>query len=109
MDTQRNLAVIHFSNEEYEQALKMQNRIRQALSRGRNVVLICDTPMMRRMERLTFACLSVRNAPGRFAIVTQDVSLNRFPQCWRIACRCSRLNMTPSIGLILIRRTRTRR
>lgn len=72
MNSQRNLAVIHFTNEEYEQALKMQNRIKKALARGRNVVLICEAPVLRRMERLTFACLGVHNAPGRFAIVTED-------------------------------------
>lgn len=76
MNAPRNLAVIHFSDAEIEQAQKMQRRIRQALSRGRNVVLICDAPMIRRMERLTFACLSVRELPGRFAIVAQDA--NRF-------------------------------
>lgn len=73
MNSQRNLAIIHFTNEEYEQTLKMQGRISQALSRGRNVVLICDAPMVRRMERMTFACLGLRDAPGRFAIVTEDV------------------------------------
>lgn len=72
MNAQRNLAVIRFSDAEIEQAQKMQRRIREALSRGRNVVLICDAPMIRRMERLTFACLSMRELPGRFAIVAQD-------------------------------------
>lgn len=73
MTAQRNLAVIRFSEAEIEQAQKMQRRIREALARGRNVVLICDAPMIRRMERLTFACLGVRDLPGRFAIVAQDV------------------------------------
>ncbi len=73
MNAQRNLAVIRFSDAEIEQAQKMQRRIREALTRGRNVVLICDAPMIRRMERLTFACLGVRDLPGRFAIVAQDV------------------------------------
>ena len=73
MTTQRNLAVIRLSEVEIEQAQKMQRRIREALARGRNVVLICDAPVIRRMERLTFACLGVRELPGRFAIVAQDV------------------------------------
>lgn len=73
MNSQRNLAVIHFTDEEIEHAVKMQRRISQALARGRNVVLVCDAPMRHRMERLTFACLGVRNGPGRFAIVTRDV------------------------------------
>ncbi len=72
MNAPRNLAVIHFTKVEIEQAQKMHRRIREALSRGRNVVLICDAPMIRRMERLTFACLSIRELPGRFAIVAQD-------------------------------------
>lgn len=73
MSHRRNLAVIHFGEDEIEQAQKMRTRIREALSRGRNVALICDIPKVRRMERLTFACLSVRDLPGRFAIVAQDV------------------------------------
>jgi hypothetical protein len=72
MNHRRNLAVIHFSEDEIEQAQKMRSKIRQALSRGRNVALICDIPQVRRMERLTFACLSIRDLPGRFAIVAQD-------------------------------------
>lgn len=68
----RNIAVIRFSDAEIEQVQKMQQRIRKALIRGRNVVLVCDAPMIGRMERLTFACLNVRELPGRFAIVVQD-------------------------------------
>lgn len=74
MNHRRNLAVIHFSDDEIEQAQVMRRRIREALSRGRNVALICDTPQVGRMERLTFACLSVRDLPGRFAIVAQDAN-----------------------------------
>ena len=72
MRYERNLAVIHLSNSELEQALAIQKRIGQALSRGRNVVLICDAPVVHRLERLAFACLTVRNLKGRFAIVAQD-------------------------------------
>ncbi|MCX7423575.1 MAG: hypothetical protein NT013_29125 [Planctomycetia bacterium] len=74
MSYQRNLAVIHFSEDEIEQAQVMRRRIREALSRGRNVALICDIPQVGRMERLTFACLSVRDLPGRFAIVAQNAN-----------------------------------
>ena len=72
MTALRNIAVIHCSDAEIEQVQKMQQRIRKALLRGRNVVLICDAPMIGRMERLTFACLNVRELPGRFAIVVKD-------------------------------------
>jgi hypothetical protein len=73
VNSQRSLAVIHFTNEEYEEALTMQKGIKQALARGRNVVLVYEAPVLRRMERLAFACLGVHKAPGRFAIVTEDV------------------------------------
>lgn len=68
----RNIAVIHCSDAEIEQVQKLQQRIRKALIRGRNVAMICDAPMIGRMERLTLACLSVRELPGRFAIVVKD-------------------------------------
>ena len=73
MRTERNLAVVHLNHSEIEQALVMQKIIGQALSRGRNVVLICDAPVVHRLDRLAFACLSIRNLPGRFAIVAQDM------------------------------------
>jgi hypothetical protein len=73
MSSERNLAVIHFRKEESEQVLKVRNRIGSALARGRNVVLVCEGPMLRRMERMTFACLGVHQVPGRFAVVTEDV------------------------------------
>ena len=72
MTALRNIAVIHFSDSEIEQAQKIQQRIRKALIRGRHVVMVCDAPMIGRMERLTFACVNVRELPGRFAIVVPD-------------------------------------
>ncbi len=72
MTARRNIAVIHCSDAEIEQVQQMQQRIRKALIRGRNVVLICDAPVIGRMERLTFACLSLRELPGRFAVVVKD-------------------------------------
>lgn len=72
--TTRNLAIIHFNNSELEQSVRMQQRIGNALSRGRNVVLVCDTPMVRRLERMVFACLATHEQSSRFAIVAPDTN-----------------------------------
>lgn len=72
MRYERNVAVVHLKTSELEQAILMQKRIDRALTRGRNVVLICDTPVVRRLERMVFACLTMRNLKGRFAIVAEN-------------------------------------
>lgn len=72
MRYERNVAVVRLQNSELEQAITMRKHIDRALSRGRNVVLICDTPVVRRLERMVFACVSVRNLKGRFAIVADN-------------------------------------
>lgn len=72
MRYERNVAVVRLQDSELEQAIAMRKHIDRALARGRNVVLICDTPVVRRLERMVFACVSVRNLKGRFAIVAAN-------------------------------------
>lgn len=71
MRQQRNLSLIRFTEDKAEQAFKMKQRIGSAMACGRNVVLICEAPLMRRVLRMAFASLSVTELPGRFAIVTE--------------------------------------
>ena len=93
MRYERNVAVVHLQNSELEKAIAVRKHIGRALSRGRNVVLICDTPVMRRLERMVFACVSIQNLKGRFAIVAANA--DRFAESMPIELQ-SRLQVFES-------------
>lgn len=67
MRFENNLSVIHYTGS--DASFAMHQQIDQELAAGRNVMLVCDSPVVRRIMRMAFASLAFRNQPGRFAIV----------------------------------------
>jgi|GEM_PF-4490707 len=75
MGLERHYSVFFFSGmDDEDTALDLRRRIRRRLAAGADVVLICESPLHHRSERLALATASLgRDLPGRFAIVTPDV------------------------------------
>jgi|GEM_PF-2758527 len=72
MNARRNLAVIRYSQHDDDHALTVQRLIRTAITNGRNVALLCETPIVNRMQRMILASLAAAEFPGRFAVVTSE-------------------------------------
>lgn len=68
----QNLSVIHFSSGDGDANFAMHEQIDQELAAGRDVMLVCESPVVRRIMRIAFASLAFRQQLGRFAIVTAD-------------------------------------
>lgn len=67
-----NISVLHFADRDDEAMLSTQQQVVQQLSAGRDVVLVCEEDVTRRMERMTLASLAFRSQQGRFAIVATN-------------------------------------
>jgi hypothetical protein len=72
MRFQYNLSVLHYTSVEGDANYALHRQIDEELAAGRNVMLVCDSPIVRRVMRMAFGSLAFRNQPGRFAIVTAD-------------------------------------
>lgn len=72
MNSRRNLAVIRYSQLDDDHALLVQRLVRTAIANGRNVALICETPIVNRMQRMILASIAALDFPGRFAVVTNE-------------------------------------
>jgi hypothetical protein len=67
-----NVSVVHFADHDGDVLFSTQQQILRELSEGRDVVLVCEADVVRRAERMTFACLALRSEHGRFAIVARN-------------------------------------
>lgn len=66
------VSVVHVSDCDEESLISTQQQVREQLSAGHDIVLVCTDDVMRRVERMTLASLAYRNQPGRIAIVTNN-------------------------------------
>lgn len=76
MGLERHYSVFFFGGmDDEDAALDLRRRIRRRLAMGTDVVLVCESPLHHRSERLALATASLgRDLPGRFAVVTPDVN-----------------------------------
>lgn len=76
MGLERHYSVFFFGVlDDEDTALDLRRRIRCRLAMGTDVILVCESPLHHRSERLALATASLgRDLPGRFAVVTPDVN-----------------------------------
>ena len=73
MRFQNNLSVIHYTSGNTDANFAMHQQIDNELTAGRNVMLVCDGPIVQRIMRMALASLALRQQRGRFAIVAPDI------------------------------------
>ncbi len=67
-------SLLHFAATDEEGLHQAKQKIEQELEAGRNVMLICEEEVLKRVECVTFASLAFKNARARLAIVVRDVA-----------------------------------